>query len=55
MNLEGTIYEVELARITSSSASESSSENTFCFSDRFSGVHSFTQGGGIESSTTVTL
>ena len=40
--MDGMIQEVELARMTSSSASESSSEKTFCFSDRFSGVHSYT-------------
>ena len=43
MNFDGTIQEVELAMITSSSASVSISANTFCFSDRFSGVHSYTK------------
>ena len=42
MNTEGMIHEVELARMTSSSARESSSLNTFCFRDTFSGVHSYT-------------
>ena len=42
MNTEGMIHEVELARMTSSSARESSSLNTFCFRDTFSGVHSCT-------------
>ena len=40
VNLDGTIQEVELARIISSSAYWSISANTFCFSERFSGVHS---------------
>ena len=35
------MQEVELAMMTSSPANWSISENTFCFSLRFSGVHSY--------------